>query len=90
MERPVTPADEKAQDDEAEEMMKKLQKQGQDFIEAAAEIAETISAAKRHKSPCTTEPIGFTPRSWRVRDTRAVCNLRSHQEDYKIWNVVNS
>ncbi len=30
---PVTPADEKAEDDEAEEMMKKLQKQGQDFIE---------------------------------------------------------
>ncbi len=30
---PVTPADEKAEDDEADEMIKKLQKQGQDFIE---------------------------------------------------------
>ncbi|CAN5223901.1 hypothetical protein BH10PSE10_BH10PSE10_07100 [soil metagenome] len=30
---PVTPAEEKAEDDEAEAMMKKLQKQGQDFIE---------------------------------------------------------
>lgn len=30
---PVTPVDEKTEDDEAEEMMKKLQKQGQDFIE---------------------------------------------------------
>lgn len=30
---PVTPADENAQEDEADAMMKKLQKQGQDFIE---------------------------------------------------------
>jgi hypothetical protein len=35
---PVTPADEKAEDDEAEEMMKKLQKQGQDFIERQRQL----------------------------------------------------
>ncbi len=35
---PVTPADEKADDDEADEMIKKLQKQGQDFIERQRQL----------------------------------------------------
>jgi uncharacterized membrane protein (DUF106 family) len=30
---PVTPVDEKAEEEEADAMIKKLQKQGQDFIE---------------------------------------------------------